>query len=144
MALLFRASTKVFNGHELTRHCDCDLFGAQKPVVDWRYYGAFLCVHSDELHRVSFNRLPPFTHTYPRVGSLHLHCGPRLNVHGKIHGNAGLEPRGIQYIGDSQCHGFPQRSLFACTWDGGHQRTLRELGSPSGHVDPGEGSTVRF
>lgn len=36
----------------------------------------------------------------PVAESLSLHCASRLDVHGEIHGNAGPEPRRVQYIGD--------------------------------------------
>ena len=126
------------------RHYYHDSVGSRKLVVGWRYYGVFLCVHSDGFRRVSFSRFPPPPVHIPPVESLHLHYAFRLNVHGTIYGNAGMESRGIQYIGDSKRHGLPQCSLFARTWNGRYQRALLELGSPFGSVDPSWGSMVRF
>jgi len=86
----------------------------------------------------------PLPFTPFRAEPLNSHRTLRFNVHGKIYGNAGPEPRGVQYIGNIQCHRLPQRSLLVRTRDGGHQRALRELGTPFGYVDPSWGSTVRL
>lgn len=65
-------------------------------------------------------------------------------MHRKIYGNTGPGPREVQYIGDIQCHRFPQRSLLARTRDGGDQCALGELGTPIGYVDSSWDPTVRL